>query len=234
MNNIARWTLAPLVVLLLASSLLATGSGVKLMVHAFRVPKEQTWEIFAPGGGAPEVSILCRGNGTANFPGGVIMLRSELASDADDCATFEFVRERVTFGSEGYATHAVRVEDIGRWAPELTTQNPVARNRFEKRKSEDSSEEFEVTAELGPSLGKDIILKLKFESGRQFRSGSLSGGLSSTPYADTIVIPEERSAKLTLIGFPSFPMSPDKGTIYWLAVSAVRMDRGEEVPAKAR
>lgn len=216
MRNLKSAIGAVLFLLLFVPLFCAFDGQVDIDIRVYKIPRLQKWDaqISGENGSAPNVRV--DGDLTAVFPDGIVFLQTELSPLASDSAVFQAIRDRIYFGGYNFQAASIKIEDLKRAHFKFDNLKLSEEVRFEKEISSYSKEDYRLSAGLKSVNDDEIVMNIKFDSGRSSFGGGMGAGIIGTIFDQSMVLPEQ---KILLIGFPSHDSGP-RGTVFWLAVSA--------------
>jgi hypothetical protein len=214
MKNARRICLGMLLTGIGLSGLAAAEKNRDVIIRAFKIAGEQSFEMKWPVGEGETANLMISGEVTANFPRGVVFLETDLAANASDSAVARLIQDKVMFGRGAFIPKAVRVDEIKALRLRLDGASSSARSRYEDEKGERRWDDYEIRAEWKSTGDTESRVHVLVTAGWSAGAGSMMGGFSGDIFDQIVDAPE---AKLLLIGFRSI----DKKTVLWLALSAV-------------
>jgi hypothetical protein len=187
-------------------------------IRVFKIPRVQNWEAKLSSGDGEITSIRVDGDLTAVFPDGAVFLQTDLSPLASESAIGQAIRDRVYFGNGGFKAGRISIEKLKKVQWRFDGSHSSEEVRFEKEISSYSKEDYSLLVILKSLEDDEIIMKIRFDAGRSSFGGGIGAGIIDTVFNRTVAFSENR---ILLVGFPSHDGGP-RGTVYWLAVSAVR------------
>jgi hypothetical protein len=203
-----------LAVLLIVASVSASGgqdSPLRLAVRVFRIPAEQSFEVERPDWRGGTCTLRVSGDIAARFPQGTVFVPTELAANASESAIGGAIGRSVAFGCAGLPAERIEARELKSFDISLNAAHPSEEARFEEKRGEGQSDDYELRVERLPSGPGKPFVRFTFFAGSSWRAGSLAGGLTRDVIATVAEVPE---SKLLLIG------APGEKAVYFLAVCA--------------
>jgi hypothetical protein len=192
--------------------------NVNVYIRVFKIPRMQNWEAKLSGDDGEITTIRVDGDLTAVFPDGVVFLQTELSPMASESAISQAIRDRVLFGNGNFKAGRISIEELKEVQWRFDGSHLSEEVHFDKEISPSSKENYRVWAGLFSAEKDEIVMKIRFDTGWSSFGGRLGASVIGTVFDQMIALSEN---KILLIGFPSHDKGL-RGTVYWLAVSAVR------------
>jgi len=206
--------------LVLSSVLVAAPleQDLDVYIRVYKIPRVQYWAMELPGNSGETTLVRVDGDLTAVFPDGIVFLQTDLSPMASNSAITQVIKDQVYFGGNNFKATRIRVEDLKKVQLRFDKSHSSEEVRFDKEISSHSKEDYWILADIKSVEEDEIIMKVRFDSGRSSYGGHISSGIIRTVFNQSVILPEH---KILLIGFPSHDKGP-RGTVFWLAVSVMK------------
>lgn len=210
------------VFLVLSLTLVAAPCNEDLSVNikVYKIPRVQYWSMELPGDNGDSTLIRVDGDLTMVFPDGVVLLQTDLSPVASNSAITQAIKERIFFGGNNFKATRVRIENLKEVQLRLDNSHSFEEVQFDKKITENSRERYRLRTIAKFVAEDEIIMEIRFDSGRSSYGGHISSGIIRTVFDQSVILSENR---ILLIGFPSHDKGP-RGTVFWLAISVVKME----------
>jgi hypothetical protein len=217
--NLFNWIIVTLIST--SSCVLASsphGPDLDVYIRVYKIPSVQNWEskISRERGDITEVRV--KGDLTATFPDGIVLIHTELAHVASDSAVNKVIRDSIYFGSQYFEAARISVLNLEKIHFRFDEAHSFEEVRFDREISSNSKENYRLSTGVKSVDEDDIILHIRFDSGSSSFGGGIGGGYIGTILNQTFAV---SAHKILLIGFPSHDTAL-RGTVFWLAISVIK------------
>jgi len=220
MNILKTFVRIVLIMLSITSVAAPFDHDLDVYLRVYKIPRVQYWAMELPVDNGETTLVRVDGDLTAVFPDGIVLLQTDLSPMASNSAITQVIKERIYFGGNNFKATRIKVEDLKKVQLRFDKSHSSEEVRFEKEISSHSKEDYRILADIRSVEEDEIIMKVRFDSGRSSFGGRLGTSIIGTIFEQTIALSEN---KILLIGFPSHDKGP-RGTVFWLTISVIKSE----------